>query len=88
MTTTYVLWNHSVDRVTARTGKVYRSVHCTVTAEDAQEARQLAIQHDQHGIDWKSDEIGCEVAGSFGDPSGFVSYRGTVRGLRLMERDD
>jgi hypothetical protein len=75
MTTTYVLRNHSVDRVAARTGKVYRSVHCTVTAENPQKARQLAMQHDQHGIDWKSREISCEVAGSFGDSSGFVSYR-------------
>jgi len=77
MASTYGLVNRYVDRVNARTGKVYRFAYCQVVAQDERGARQLALQNDPYGIDWNnSDTISCEPVRVYGEPApeGFVSY--------------
>lgn len=78
MATTFGLVNRSVDRLTARTGKVYRFVCCIVAAKDEQEARHLAVTNDPYGIDWQNrEQISCDAVKEFGDaaPEGFVGYQ-------------
>jgi hypothetical protein len=78
MANTYGLVNRHVDRLLARTGKVYRFVVCMVVAQDEKEARELAAKHDTFGIDWKnSEQINCETVRVYGAqaPEGFVSYQ-------------
>jgi hypothetical protein len=78
MATTYALLNRYVDRLVARTGKVYRFVCCMAVAADEKAARDLANKYDPYGIDWRdADQISCEGVRVYGDqaPDGFVSYQ-------------
>lgn len=78
MATTFGLLNRYVDRLVARTGKVYRFVTCIVVAENENEARHLAAKNDFYGIDWmNAEEISCEPVREMGvqAPEGYTSYQ-------------
>ena len=78
MAVTFGLLNRYVDRLAARTGKIYRFVTCIAVAENENEARHLAMKNDPYGIDWLNDEeISCEPVREFGTqaPEGYISYQ-------------
>ena len=70
--------NSFVDRLTARTGEVYRFVYCIVVAQDEKAARHLAAKNDRYGIDSQNrEQISCEAMRECGGrpPEGFVGYK-------------
>src|SRR5262245_28427164 len=70
--------NSYFDRLTARTGEVYRFVYCIVVAQDEKEARHLAVKNVRYGIDWQNrDQVSCEAMRECGGPvpEGFVGYK-------------
>lgn len=74
----YGLWPIAVDRLLARTGKVYSFAAATVLASSPGEARKLAKEQDTNGLEWDdSDIFQCAPVAMIGNPppKGTVFYQ-------------
>lgn len=79
-TEVYGLWPKALDRLAARTGKLYLFLVATIAATNEGEARRLAMEQDTLGLPWDDPEqFECKTVATFGDrpPAGTVFFQWT-----------